>query len=106
MAITTEEALGIINKYITGFQSDIADKQKLISALQVVADGLQGILDTPSQDIIAKEAKIAELTAVKAELETEKAILLEEKATLETQVAELTKPVDELSTPAVEEAVL
>ena len=79
MSLNTQEALVVVNKYKTGIESEIADKQRIVDAYQVLEDYLNGILDTPSQDMLDKQA---ELDTLKEAKDAEIATLIAEKEAL------------------------
>lgn len=75
---TTQEALDLLTADIAYLDTEIGNHTAQIAnftakkeALQLKADLLQGIIDTPANDLVAKQAELDTVTAEKEALESQ-----------------------------------
>jgi peptidoglycan hydrolase CwlO-like protein len=59
---TQEELVATITRDIENLTAQITEKQKIIDSSKVAISQLQGILDTPSEDLAIAKATIDDLT--------------------------------------------
>lgn len=81
--MTTQEAIDTLNTVITGLRNSMNGETKQIEAYQLAIDQLKGLLDTPSQDLIAATQQRQALEA--------------ERTELRNQIASLQNQLDQLS---------